>query len=330
MTVDLTALDAANKALQNSPTVAKATKDYGAAATAAIRALNGDTPPPPPGGLWQWDAARQPLDPNSASRIQAFQSYAVAKGCYFVAAVAWQNAPAGTTAYTIPTSQAGGSLVAPIPLGTQPGCTNDRSLAVRDSFGKEYDLGNANYSTASRQILSAAGGAYVPADSVGETGPGANSSNAAKFPLRSGPITPADIAAGKISHALHCSFPNVGPAPNRYPSLATVGYPANSGLPLGSWLRLDPAIAVSSLGLDSFQSIVATCLQDYGMFVRDINPSNFSLYGTDQVNQGGNAVDWPAVGVTLTSKTSAGVPYALPFSASFPWAHLQLLVPPTP
>ncbi len=48
MTVDLTALDAANSALQASPTVAKATKDYGAAATAAIHALNG-TPAPPAG-----------------------------------------------------------------------------------------------------------------------------------------------------------------------------------------------------------------------------------------------------------------------------------------
>lgn len=45
---DLTALDAANQALQASPTVAKATKDYGAAATAAIHALAGTNPTPPP------------------------------------------------------------------------------------------------------------------------------------------------------------------------------------------------------------------------------------------------------------------------------------------
>lgn len=42
---DLTALDAANKALQTSPTVAKATKDYAAAATAVLHAMN---PAPPP------------------------------------------------------------------------------------------------------------------------------------------------------------------------------------------------------------------------------------------------------------------------------------------
>lgn len=42
---DLTALDAANNALQASPTVAKATKDYAAAATAVLHAMN-PTPPP--------------------------------------------------------------------------------------------------------------------------------------------------------------------------------------------------------------------------------------------------------------------------------------------
>ena len=49
---DLTALDAANAALQASPTVAKATKDYGNAATAAIHALAGG-PAQPPAGSWQ-------------------------------------------------------------------------------------------------------------------------------------------------------------------------------------------------------------------------------------------------------------------------------------
>lgn len=48
MTDPLTALDAANQALQASPTVAKATRDYGAAATAAIHALAGTNPTPPP------------------------------------------------------------------------------------------------------------------------------------------------------------------------------------------------------------------------------------------------------------------------------------------
>lgn len=57
---DLTALDAANKALQASPTVAKATKDYGAAATAAIHALAGG-PAQPPAGSWQVAPPRAPV-----------------------------------------------------------------------------------------------------------------------------------------------------------------------------------------------------------------------------------------------------------------------------
>lgn len=57
---DLTALDAANKALQASPTVAKATKDYGAAATAAIHALAGG-PAQPPAGSWQVAPPQPPV-----------------------------------------------------------------------------------------------------------------------------------------------------------------------------------------------------------------------------------------------------------------------------
>jgi hypothetical protein len=57
---DLTALDAANQALQSSPTVAKATKDYGAAATAAIHALAGG-PATPPAGSWQVAPPQDPV-----------------------------------------------------------------------------------------------------------------------------------------------------------------------------------------------------------------------------------------------------------------------------
>jgi len=57
---DLTALDAANRALQASSTVAKATKDYGAAATAAIHALAGG-PAQPPAGSWQVAPPQPPV-----------------------------------------------------------------------------------------------------------------------------------------------------------------------------------------------------------------------------------------------------------------------------
>ena len=119
-------------------------------------------------------------------------------------------------------------------------------------------------------------------------------------------------------------MPNVGPAPNPYPANTTVGYPGNSGLPLGSWLRLDPSVNVAALGLPPLETEIATALQKYGMFLRDIG-STVCIIATDQVNQGGNAVDWPAVGVNLTSSTPSGVPYARE-----PQQQLPLEQAPTP
>jgi hypothetical protein len=65
------------------------------------------------------------------------------------------------------------------------------------------------------------------------------------------------------------------------------------------------------------------------MFLRDIG-STVCIIATDQVNQGGNAVDWPAVGVNLTSSMPSGVPYARGLSSKFPWSKLQVLQPPSP
>jgi len=321
---DLTGLNAANAALQASPTVAKATKDYGAAATAALHALAGDTPQPP-SGHWAWDASAAPLDPSSAAVVTKLLATAGTFG-YFAGAVATQTAPAGTPAYAVPTKEKVTPLMAPLPPGTRPGCTNDASLTVRDATGIDYDFGNAVYNTG--RITGCFGATTQPAGAITE-GTVPNSATAARFPLRAGLVTVADVASGVIAHPLVCSINNVGPAPNRYPSSALVGYPANSGPCLGSWFRLDPAVQVASLGLPKLDAMLAVALQKYGVFVRDVG-SNFVINGEDRVNYGGNAVDWPAVGVTFEDKTPAGVPYAHRLSAAFPWAHLQLLLPPAP
>jgi len=142
------------------------------------------------------------------------------------------------------------------------------------------------------------------------------------------------VASGVINHPLVFSMPNVGPAPNPYPSApGTEGYPGNTGLPLGTWLRLNPSVNVASLGLSKFEAMIAVALQKYGMFCRDIGYYDLSIIGTDQVNQGGNAVDWPAVGVSLPNtipagQWAAGTPYATRLSSNFPWSSMQVLEPP--
>jgi hypothetical protein len=285
-------------------------------------------PAPAPSGVWRWDAGSAKVTADSAARVAAFQSYAVAAGTYFEAAVAWAVAPAGTASYAIPvTGQTVKSITAPVPLGTKPGCTFDQSLYVIGPDGTEYDFGLAQYDSATRKIKTTDGAAPVAPGAVAETGPG--SGNAARFPLSQGPVTPANVASGVIDHPLVITIPNVGPAPNPYPANTTYGYPNNTGVPLGTWLRLDPSVNVAALGLPKLEAMLAVAMQKYGMFVRDIG-STLCVIATDQVNQGGNASDWPAVGVPLEAKTPSGVPYAHALSPKFPWAKLQVLNPPAP
>lgn len=277
------------------------------------------------GSPWHWNAATAALDPSSASKISAFENYAVGSGTYFVAAVAWADASSGTASYSVPvTGQVIKSLTAPIPPGTRPGSTFDQSLTVRGSDGTDYDFSLADYNSSTGKIASADGAATVSAGAAFETPPG--NANGARLPLRAGLITPDDIKSGAINHALEFSMPNVGSSAAVYPAEGAYAY-TGSGLPFGAWVRLDPSVDVASLGLPPYEAEIAVALQKYGMFLRDVG-STLSILASDQVNQGGNAVDWPAVGVTLPIPTPSGVPYARAFSSAFPWSKLQVLQPP--
>lgn len=281
--------------------------------------------PPPDPSPWAFDATTAAVRPDSAALITAFLSYAIGKGAFFAAAVAHADAPAGTPAYPIPTSESVSPVTVPVPAGTLPGCTDDHSLVVRDlATGIQYDFGNAT--AGGGKITKAFGIATVQPGGVNETGPGGNNANAAKFAMLAGPVKPAEIGAG-IAHTLHFSMPNVGPPPNPYPAGSNVGYPANNGLPLGSWLRLAPD-AVLGAGATELERDLFDALKAHGMCLRDINPSNFSIYGTDEVNQGGNGVVWSAAGVPLPLKAPDGTPYAVKLSSAIPWAKLQVLQPP--
>lgn len=283
-------------------------------------------PPPPNQSPWDsFDAAAATVRPDSPALITAFLQYALGKGCYFTAAVAHTEAPAGTPAYPIPTGEKVTPVVVPVPAGTLPGCTDDHSLVVTDlATGIQYDFGNVVMS--GDKIAKAFGIATVQPGGVAETGPGGNNANAAKFAMLGGPVKPAEIGAG-IKHSLHWGVPNVGPPPNPYPSNSTVGYPANTGLPLGTWMRLAPDATLGA-GATKLESELFDALKTHGIFIRDIAPSNAAIYGTDEINQAGNATAWPAAGVPLPLKTSDGTPYAVKLGSAIPWAKLQMLEPP--
>jgi hypothetical protein len=192
--------------------------------------------------------------------------------------------------------------------------------------GIDYDFGLAVYDSGTTKISHCFGGTAQSTTAVFEPTP--NSANAARFPLRRGIITPEEVIAGAINHPLVFTMPNVGPAPNRFPANGNVGYPGNTGVPLGSWFRLNPSVDVAGLGLPAFETMICHALQNYGMFCRDIG-STLDIVGVDPVNQGGTTSVWAAAGVTLNIGNGHGVDYAVALDAGMPWTSLQLLVPPT-
>lgn len=275
-------------------------------------------------GAWAWDARSASLDPDSAALVADWLTYSGPRA-YFDASVATADAVAGSPGYAIPGSGAGGlDPTVYIPLGTRPGVSNDRHLTVRDvTRSREHDLYLAVYDSVTGRISSCSGGSSFEIDAVQEPVPG--NSNAARFPLRRGLITPADVALGFIAHPLVFSCDQIGVGPPVYPANTIYGGAYPGHLTFGAWLRLDPAVDVDLLAINHFEKLICHALQNYGMFLRD-GGGLVAIQGADRSGGASNNGDWSSVGVTLNPADANSVR----LSSNIPWASMQLLQPPTP
>ncbi|MGZ4393809.1 MAG: hypothetical protein ACXVZ2_00415 [Gaiellaceae bacterium] len=299
--------------------------------TAAATTTVATTAPPPPDGWWAWDAMAGALDPNSETLVSTWLTYFPEPG--YMTLGQWGVATADSTpsspCYAVPVTS--GGTVDPtvcIPLGSKPDPAGDGHLTIRDTAnGRETDFWQATYDATTQRITSASSGASFPLGFWTEQmAPCGWAGNAACFPLGRGIVTPADIASGTIDHPLVFSSPEIGGTSTsyRYPAThnaPTCGTDCTNHLVEGTWLRMDPAVSCSSLGLPAWQAMICVALQRYGMFLRD-NGGQVAIYGVTPINQGG-AADWTSVGLPGGSDS-------IGFSTSFPWSRLQVLQPPGP
>lgn len=309
-----------------------------AAARAEVADLLDPAPAPTPQPTsqgWAWDATNATVRSDSAAKINALVT--TNRFAYLMAEIAYAEVHDDTATYAVSTAGKVGAMDATIyvPTGTKTGLNTDHHLCIADHVrGRWHDFWHATFDS-SGKLVDWKGGSSMPLGAVnityvsGKTNQGAD---AAMFPLFQGSITPAEIKAGVIPHALCYSSATPGPAPNPYPSSAKTGYPDDSAhhghIPLGGWIRMAPDATLASTATP-LERAVFDCLKRYGAFCRDQNsatsPGNFSLHGLDLGGGGSSLAAWKDAGVTLDPTRGMDIKFG---STSIPWSKLQYLEPP--
>jgi hypothetical protein len=166
-------------------------------------------------------------------------------------------------------------------------------------------------------------------DNTGPWGGGASGIN-----YLAGAITPDDVKAGAINHALSMALPkNLNRSEGYAGAPACSGsyiYPASSSdgqggcatIPMGTHFQLDPTISdatFQSWGADAGDLMIMHALQKYGVYVRDSTNANsglISFYAANNIlSPGGSTWNYPA-------GWSNGMPKTLA-------SHFRALSPPS-
>lgn len=309
-------------------------------ATSTITVSSG-SPPAPPSTGWAWDATTATVRSDSSTVIPIFLAHG-GPFMYFAAEVGVGNVTSHspTASYEVSTAgQPGGPFDANIwfPNGVKPGVATDGHLAINDTVtGRWHDFEMFHQQGfVGGQVTGWTGGDSMPAGAIQEPkGGGAHGgATVAKFPLLQGLVTVDDVNAGVINHALVFTMSSCGPAPNPYPSNSSASYTGpNTSMSQsdwqhmpspGTWIRLNPVTNISALS--GFEHMIATALQNYGMFCRD-RSTDCTLHGADVGGGGASHSAWVAAGVSLNSNMQ------LKFSSTFIslLSNLQVLVAPSP
>lgn len=131
-----------------------------------------------------------------------------------------------------------------------------------------------------------------------------HASRACGFPLMAGLITPEELAAGEIRHALVIAYP--GLRQRWFVSPASTGHPANGqisqteGIPCGGRVQLDPSIDLDTLAISDTLRTIARALQVYGAYVGDFS-------GSINVYADGSVAARALYGDTLPNGVSLGI-----------------------
>jgi len=169
----------------------------------------------------------------------------------------------------------------PVPEYAQPDPEEDAHMVVIDeSGGCVYDFWemryhNGNWSAGWGNAISLNG------DGIFETGFSARGSG---FELLQGVIWPQELSAGSIDHALIFSYDHTKSGGPVAPATESDGTSTSDwAIPEGALVQLDPALDLTSLGLNSYEMTIAVALQEYGMYCAD-DGGGISLYAINPIS----------------------------------------------
>ena len=299
MTVDLTAMDAANKALQADPKAAASTKAYAQANTNTWHAAY-PTPPPAVDVWWTADSfvntkipANAPVDPNSGLWIGQLMASSKVTSMFTNGQASVQGG-GSTTVYhtaasdpivtvTLASPNPGQAKVISVQIPTDAVATpdSDHHLTVIAPDGSLMEMQGFVWTVANK-TATANSAAY---ENV-VTGTGASLTNnwVSDLPLCTGLIRVPDVSVAP-RHALRIGVPTIG-STWRYPACRSDGGTAQ-GIPSGALVGYQRMPDVSSL--DVYGKWVVESLFEFGGYIAD-GSGAFSLYCDSTANP---AVSYP-------------------------------------
>ena len=170
----------------------------------------------------------------------------------------------------------------PIPEFAEPDPESDGHLVVVDEEGGcVYDFWKLRYKRGDH--WKAGWGNALPLNGNGIFQKGL-SARGSGFELLQGVIWPQELENGAINHALIFSFDHTKSGGPVSPATESDGTESgNDAIPEGALVRLNPNIDLYSLGLNSYELIIAKALQDYGMYCAD-DGGGLSLYAVNPIS----------------------------------------------
>lgn len=169
----------------------------------------------------------------------------------------------------------------PIPDFAEPDPEKDGSMVVIDeASGCIYDFWEMRYKNGRWK---AAWGNALPLNSNGIF-PKGFSARGSGFELLQGVIWPQELEAGVIDHALIFSYDHTKAGGPVAPATESDGTTSDAwAIPEGALVRLNPALDLNTLGLNSYEMMIAKALQKYGMYCAD-DGGGISLYAVNPIS----------------------------------------------